>query len=265
MGQVSRYRDLLHRTPSGLESQLCINNFMDYKHIYDSLIQKRQQEPPEGYSENHHIVMKSMGGLDNSENKVRLTGREHWVAHQLLYKIHRNKQTIYACHMMAMRCEERAIPQIKSSRMYEHIRKSCIKLWRSNGRKRTGEASSSYGTMWICNEKLHLNKKIKNTEQPPEGWEKGRNLWNRKPKVKAQPGKKISKIQKQRFANILEQNKPYLLQLVEEWNKGEFKSLNYFVNKTLKRDDLYHPYKFRSLYSHLRGMGLGTRRSFARN
>ena len=96
---------------------------MNYKLIYDILIQKRKQDPATGYTENHHIVMRSMGGLDDKENLVRLTGREHWIAHRLLHKIHQNQKTACACHMMAMRCEERGIPEIKNSRAYEYIRK----------------------------------------------------------------------------------------------------------------------------------------------
>ena len=131
---------------------------MDYQSIYNDLISKRQAVRPLGYTENHHIVMKSMGGTNDPSNLVRLTGREHWLAHQLLYKIHRNRQTVHACHMMAMRCEERGIPRIKTSRMYEHIRKEHAKA--ASKVDRSGAKCSQYGTMWICNTDLQENKKI---------------------------------------------------------------------------------------------------------
>jgi hypothetical protein len=150
---------------------------MDYKRIYDDLISKRKEKPATGYTENHHIVMRSMGGSDEPENLVRLTGREHWVAHLLLWKIHQNSQTAHACHMMAMRCEERGISQIRNSRMYESVRKNCLSMWSNNGKRRVGDKNGSYGTMWICNIDLEENKKISKEDPIPDGWIGGRNKW----------------------------------------------------------------------------------------
>jgi hypothetical protein len=43
---------------------------------------------PDGtYIEKHHIIPKSLGGVDNPENIVRLTAREHFICHHLLTKI----------------------------------------------------------------------------------------------------------------------------------------------------------------------------------
>lgn len=38
------------------------------------------------YTETHHIVPISMGGQDVAENRVRLSARQHFVAHRLLTK-----------------------------------------------------------------------------------------------------------------------------------------------------------------------------------
>jgi hypothetical protein len=38
------------------------------------------------YYEGHHIIPKSLGGLDSKENIVLLSGREHFICHWLLYK-----------------------------------------------------------------------------------------------------------------------------------------------------------------------------------
>lgn len=38
-----------------------------------------------------------------------------------------------------------------------------------------GKENSQYGTMWITNEELKKNKKIKKTEPIPDGWKKGVN------------------------------------------------------------------------------------------
>jgi hypothetical protein len=61
---------------------------MNYKKIYDQLIEKRKKEIPEGYKENHHIIPECMGGSDDKENMVYLSAREHFIAHWLLAKIY---------------------------------------------------------------------------------------------------------------------------------------------------------------------------------
>lgn len=60
---------------------------MDYKAIYDGLIEKaKTRENLKGYVEKHHIVPRCLGGFNDPENLVFLTAREHFVAHCLLYK-----------------------------------------------------------------------------------------------------------------------------------------------------------------------------------
>ena len=77
---------------------------MNYQKIYNQLIQKRQQILVEGYSERHHIIPKCLGGSNKSNNLVRLTAREHFIAHQLLAKIYsNNKKILYAAYMMSNR------------------------------------------------------------------------------------------------------------------------------------------------------------------
>ena len=152
---------------------------MNYQAIYNRLISYRQTYPARGYTERHHIIMHSMGGSNDIDNLVVLTGREHWIAHLLLYKIHRNSQSAHACHMMAMRCEERGIPHIKNSRMYEEIRMKCANLIScKNSISQRGENNSQYGTRWICSIELMENKKISTHDAIPNGWILGRNKWN---------------------------------------------------------------------------------------
>lgn len=61
---------------------------MDYRAIYDRLIERAKARTIEGYSERHHIVPRCLGGTNAKSNLVRLTAEEHYVAHQLLVKIH---------------------------------------------------------------------------------------------------------------------------------------------------------------------------------
>lgn len=162
---------------------------MNYQAAYNRLISYRQEHPAQGYTERHHILMRSIGGSNDPTNLVVLTGREHWIAHLLLYKIHRNSHTAHACNMMAMRCEERDILYIRNSRMYERIREECAKLTSIRMKVlQLGEGNSQYGTRWICNTELQENKKILKEADIPEGWIYGRNKWQsvKKPKRTAQ-------------------------------------------------------------------------------
>lgn len=74
---------------------------MLYVNHYNKLIDRARNRLLEGYCERHHIVPRCMGGDDSSENLVRLTAEEHYVAHQLLVKMHPNEpKLIFAAHKM---------------------------------------------------------------------------------------------------------------------------------------------------------------------
>lgn len=59
-----------------------------YSKWYYSIIKKAKLRTPpsEEYTENHHIVPRSLGGSNKKENIVRLSAREHFVCHLLLPK-----------------------------------------------------------------------------------------------------------------------------------------------------------------------------------
>lgn len=61
---------------------------MDYQAVYDRLIERAHCRVREGYSERHHIIPRCLGGSNAKTNLVRLTAEEHFVAHQLLVKLH---------------------------------------------------------------------------------------------------------------------------------------------------------------------------------
>lgn len=77
-------------------------HFMNYQWHYERLIDSRKNRIKEDgkYYERHHIVLKSMGGNNSPENLIYLTAREHFIAHWLLWRIHRNKQTSLAFFCM---------------------------------------------------------------------------------------------------------------------------------------------------------------------
>lgn len=63
--------------------------FLDNKYSawYFSLISNRQANTFDGYGEVHHVIPKSLGGSNEKSNLIRLTAREHFVAHRLLVKM----------------------------------------------------------------------------------------------------------------------------------------------------------------------------------
>lgn len=60
---------------------------MDYLKVYANLISRATQRPPPPGSELHHIIPRSWSGTDLPENLVRLTVREHFLAHLLLSRL----------------------------------------------------------------------------------------------------------------------------------------------------------------------------------
>jgi hypothetical protein len=60
-----------------------------YERWYNILIDKANNRtlPKVMYTETHHIVPRSFGGTDDKTNLVKLSAREHYVAHMLLWKM----------------------------------------------------------------------------------------------------------------------------------------------------------------------------------
>lgn len=67
---------------------------MNYRKIYESLIDKGRNRSVDTYTESHHIIPRCIGGVDTEDNLVDLTPEEHFVAHQLLIKIYPNEPKI---------------------------------------------------------------------------------------------------------------------------------------------------------------------------
>jgi len=110
---------------------------MDYQKHYDKLIETRRNRGLKDgeYYEKHHIVMKSMGGTNDPSNMINLTAREHFLAHWLLWRIHRNRQTSYAFSTfttMFSGKKHKNRPKITSSRAYAEAREVYSKMHSEN-------------------------------------------------------------------------------------------------------------------------------------
>ena len=97
------------------------------------------------YYETHHVLPRSMGGSDDASNLVRLTGREHYIAHWLLFRIHRNKQMAYAWIAMLMNRDGKRYTSrtFAYARKYSAIitaKKNAEREWTAEMRKKSSDA-----------------------------------------------------------------------------------------------------------------------------
>lgn len=82
---------------------------MNYEKIYNALVEKAKvrgldKSQHEGYFEIHHIIPRCLGGSDDKNNLVMFTGREHFIAHMLLWKAHpKNTGLMRAAFLMSSR------------------------------------------------------------------------------------------------------------------------------------------------------------------
>lgn len=100
--------------------------FLDNKYttVYWKIVKRAQARFIVGYTEKHHIIPVSLGGLNGTNNIVALTAREHYLVHLLLTKMtvgtHRRSMA-FALSMFNTNCKNmsRTVP---SSRWYEYSR-----------------------------------------------------------------------------------------------------------------------------------------------
>jgi hypothetical protein len=101
---------------------------MDYQKIYNQIIDKAKRENRQKsnvvYYEQHHIVPKCIGGLEDKENLILLTAREHFIVHKLLCEIYPdNNKLFFAYRMMAiMKSIDHTRDYKISSHEFERIR-----------------------------------------------------------------------------------------------------------------------------------------------
>ena len=96
---------------------------MNYSKIYENLVANSRhrgldKSQHEGYFEIHHILPRCMGGSDKRDNLVMFTGREHYIAHLLLWKIYPKESGLF--HAAWMMSNKRFTQQ--KSRIYESLK-----------------------------------------------------------------------------------------------------------------------------------------------
>ncbi len=177
-----------------------------YKH-YKLLVEKAQTRTLNDsvYTEEHHIIPRSEGGSDDPSNLVKLTAREHFIAHWLLY---RDDPTIDSRAFSFWRmCNGRGKVRVENwitipSRAYQEARiahSSAISR-KLKGRKKTIEhvekvAAANRGKKRCIEtkEKISLAKKGKPLTQAHKDKMMGRVPWNKGKKTTPETAKLIGK------------------------------------------------------------------------
>jgi|688.fasta_scaffold647625_2 hypothetical protein len=121
---------------------------MNYEKIYNQIIERAQTRILKEYKERHHIIPKCMGGMNNKENLVNLTAREHFICHWLLVRIypdnHKLKQSFWCMCYLKGKSKKRYTP---SSRAYNEAK----------------ELQSNYmrNRVWSDETRLKISNKVK--------------------------------------------------------------------------------------------------------
>lgn len=102
-----------------------------YCKVYFNLTNRAKSRtlPKETYSEKHHVIPKSLGGDNSTDNIVSLTAREHFICHWLLTKMTSGKERrsmCYALNLMKTHHTNKRYNTPITSRVFENIRSQLV-------------------------------------------------------------------------------------------------------------------------------------------
>lgn len=163
---------------------------MNYKRVYYEIIFNRLENKLDGsgYSENHHILPRCLGGDDSKSNLVRLTAREHFLCHLLLTKIYNNKSDPY--HYKILKAFSMMFSYSGNNLRYFKINSKIYQRFKiAQKQSQMGSKNSQYGSRWANNNIINI--KLKPNESLPNGFVYG--------KIKKE---KVFKLVLQRESNI---------------------------------------------------------------
>lgn len=142
---------------------------MNYQKHYDLLCERaKERGEPEGYFERHHVIPKCLGGSDDQSNIVKLTPEEHYLAHQLLVKMHPDHNGLV---WAALRMTHHSSGSRTNNKLYGWLRRKAQR----NSKARKGKKNGSFGRYWYHHPKTLENIKCL-PDEVPEGFIKGRKI-----------------------------------------------------------------------------------------
>ena len=120
---------------------------MNYNKLYTRFIESKRYRPlikEDGY-DLHHILPKSIGGKDCKSNLVKLTYREHYIAHRLLVKMFvgkkRMKMSFALYSLRHFRNNHRRATGL-NARQYEYCRNQYLKTTKTKQWKEWSSAKT---------------------------------------------------------------------------------------------------------------------------
>lgn len=147
---------------------------MNYLKLYTTIIEQAQHEQRNKgagvYYELHHIRPCCIGGTNDPSNLVLLTAREHFVAHQLLVKIHpTNSKLIFALNIMTVTNSQ----QVRNNRKYKWLKERAAKAQadrtvtdKTRERMRIGQSNRNFTWTKEQREKMSEQRKGHNRNTP---------------------------------------------------------------------------------------------------
>lgn len=107
-------------------------NETKYARWYLSLIDKALlRNTNNDYTETHHIIPKSLGGTNKKDNLVKLTAKEHYIAHLLLMKCYDDKlakQKMCAAFLYMSKARNQYTGHRYTSNLYEYHKRIKTKI-----------------------------------------------------------------------------------------------------------------------------------------
>jgi hypothetical protein len=134
-----------------------------YTRIYYSIVNRARDRKLIGYIEKHHIIPKSLGGNDSSENLVKLIAREHFICHRLLTKMTEgeSKSKMHqAVWMMTVTNSDNQNRHKVTNRVYETLKLNMSLMKRGKSTWNKGISPSYETKMLLRNRTLQYNHSI---------------------------------------------------------------------------------------------------------
>lgn len=135
---------------------------MDHQRIYNEIIDRALLRRVEGYTEKHHIIPKCLGGSNDKINIVRLTAREHFLCHWLLFRAYPHNRKLAIAFDRMVKGGSKAQPRyVPSSRVIAEAREASSTARRGvkrpsvsaklKGRVVTDETKALRMQTWLAN------------------------------------------------------------------------------------------------------------------
>ena len=190
---------------------------MNYNKLYQRFIESKKSRPlikESGY-DLHHIIPKSLGGKDHKSNLVKLTYREHYVAHRILVKMYKGKNKIkmsFALFSLRHFRNKHRQDGGLTARQYEFCKSQYRtiqktkpwKTWRSNSTKKQWTPERRAQQAEIARQQWRDGKKsyLKSAEYRQRKSEQSKLIW-KDPKYRKLQTKIQTKIWSDRLSNSL--------------------------------------------------------------